>query len=916
MAATARAPTRHDIFASVFPPANFTTPTPETTPNIGVLASPGRPFGGFNIPPPAIDEAVRFNRAWSAATRYLSLQYGDAPAQQSLEASHHVTESMYLLCREARTRKELLAWYANEVGFHCRQHVRPNLSAWEKPVPRAEVHGLLSTTVELLDEAQRYYLQKLERLALGGPDADVRAVFQLFRTKVAERLHVQVLQSLPVSRVQDALAVFFHLQMKDSLALSSNPEACSKRRECHCALSMDSIDLGHLHDVGLGGAIAERAFSQAMHRFLQGAAITRRCFQVDWSEKTTVVPMSRRWVHDHVTPFVTRSLAKLTGNAHLAMSQSDADRFAQIAIMNLGRQRTAAVFDYVKSWPASTGAFLDIQEYLSCTPQDKAHVCESFITQAKHRLLHAGACTTDILSIYANVIHAFRLLDSRGVLLEKVAGPLRSYLRGRDDTVAIIAASFLADLDADGNAVAAESDKVCADITAEVAHSTLVETREQHRTLRYDDMTWTPDPIDAGPDYKASKSEDVLAYVLGLFDPEDFLKEVTTVLAQHLLQAPDPEYVKETRLVELFKTRLDATKLQAAEVMLKDVRDSVGLNRRINSAAKADLLTATPTPRDIQAVIPEEGMPVKALWELFNGRMAPAQFHAALKVVATKRGERYFAKRTRLPAAPPEPHAAAASGQQGVEFKVQVLSSFFWPRLRASAFAIPADLAQRERGFAERFAQLGNQRKLHFRPALARVDIELQLEDRRVVERGVPVWRASVVEAFATKQHQQQQQQRIGEEGGEAATTYTAEELGEDLQMDAELVLDALTFWAGQRVLYTPQPQSSPGTYAVLEHLSLDTAPTTQPVADPGVSAVQTQDALLRESAPVFATFIAEMLRNGGARGVGGAMGITGMLRMVLPGFTYGEAETMWVLEGMEGRGEVERRGELWGVKA
>ncbi|TKA63611.1 hypothetical protein B0A55_11634 [Friedmanniomyces simplex] len=924
MAATAsrsHASTRHDIFASVFPPPSFTTPTPETTPNIGVLASPGRPFGGFNITSPVFDDTIRFNRAWSTATRYLSLPLHGPPEQQTnLQVSHDVKDAMYHLCQDARTRKDLLAWYANETGVHFRQHVLPKLLGWQQPVPRAEAQALLARTMNVLGEAQEHYLQKPSALAGSASDSISGASFQSFRIKILERLHVQVLQSLPIPRLQDTLAGVFYQRMKASLGNNSNPEACLKRKECHCSLDMTGVPLAQLHEIGLGNAVAERAFAQAMHNLLRKAAIERRCFQVDWAEQATVVPMLRDWVNAYVTPFVDRSLAALTDNASPEMSDMEAARFAQIAVANLGRRRTAAIFEYVKSWPASTGAFLDIQEYLTCMPHDKVYVCDSFIKQAKTRLLHAGASTTEILSIYANVIHAFRLLDARGVLLEKVAHPLRSYLRGRDDTVAIIAASFLADIGPDGTLINADPDRVCADISHEVASSTLNAMEKGHKMLRFDDMNWVPDPIDAGPDYKASESEDVLAYVLGLFDQEDFIKEVTTVLAQHLLQTTDADYVKEIRLVELFKSRLDATKLQAAEVMLKDVHDSVSLNKRINpQSAKRDQ-GEPPTPRDIQAAIPEEGIALHSLYTQYEGRLKPAQFHAALRLVATKRHDLYFAKRTRLPPEPPPTSAPLSTAPADeLDFRVQVLSSFFWPEMRANDFLLPPGFPAREQAFRQSFARLGNQRKLQFRHALARVDVRLEMGDRRVVEeRDVPVWRASVIDVFARQA-----------EGEEEADGITAERLMGLLRMEGELVLDALAFWTGKRVLY--RPDSGMGRYAVLERLDMDTTHSTttttttnqpphhqhqqQPQhADTMISAVKTQDAMLKDNAPMFQAFIANMLRNGGPKEVGGVMGITGMLRMVLPVFTFGEEETGWLLGEMEGRGEVVRRGEVWSV--
>ena len=140
----------------------------------------------------------------------------------------------------------------------------------------------------------------------------------------------------------------------------------------------------------------------------------------------------------------------------------------------------------------------------------------------------------------------------------------------------------------------------------------------------------------------------------------------------------------------------------------------------------------------------------------------------------------------------------------------------------------------------------------------------------------------------------------------------TATQLEETLHMEAELVLDALGFWTGKRVLY----QRSAGVFAVLERLDMDSGalPTRgqQQQQTETVSALMSQDAMLRESAPMFETFIKGMLRDGGPKEVAGFMGITSMLKMVLPTFTYGDEEVLWLLGQMEGRGEVGSNGEVW----
>ncbi|KAK5132957.1 hypothetical protein LTR08_008320 [Meristemomyces frigidus] len=885
---------RYDTaFTSVFPASNYTTPTPESTPNIGVLASPKQPFGGFNIPSNAVNDAIRSNRAWSAATRFLSLSTisdGDA-WQPGLGVNSDVHDAISVLCASTGSRKQLEAWYANEVGEHFRQCVLPELAEWQQPVTVSNAAKLLERTVVLLQKSWNHYFTGTMAMMKSVRKPDVRAVLQAFDAQAKQSFHTLVLTSFPRQRLQKTLAVVFFQSMSGLLSKHTDPD-CFEHAECHCPINLD-LPLAKLQRVGLGGNLGQRAFAHAVHKLLEGPVIDKKCFRVDHEKQQSVIPKLRRWVGTHLTPFIEKSLAALTDDPSLKLTDNDTKQFAQMAVSNLGRRRTTSLFYYVNTWPHTKGAILDIKEYITSDPAEKARVCSNFIAQIQHRLLHAGPQTTEILGVYANIIHAFRLLDARGVMLEKVAGPIRSYLRSRDDTVSIIAASFLAEVDQDGNVVNADPAKVCSDITLEVSESTVEDTRD-HKMMDWNDMQWQPDPIDAGPEYKASKSEDVMAYILGLFDQDDFIKEVTTVLAQHLLQVTDPEFVKETRLIELFKSRLDATKLQAAEVMLKDVRDSVSLNKRINPRAKL-VSDEPPKPREIQAAIPEGGITGQSLFQVFEHRMKHAQFVASLKLVATRRNDFYYPKRTRLPAEPIQQPGAA--NIQAIDHKVQILSGFFWPQMRANEFALPARFAELDMAFGHRFSLLGNQRKLRFRRALARVTVELELEDRHVSEADVPAWRASVIDVF-------------GAEDYDAETGVTPTQLAEALQMEEELVVDALGFWTGKRVLY----QRTPGLFAVLERLDMDTgfvAARTQQQSET-MSAMMSQDVMLREGAPMFETFIKGMLRDGGPKEVAGFMGITNMLKMVLPTFTYGEEEVMWLLGGMEGRGEVASNGELW----
>lgn len=874
---------------SVFPRKDYTVPTPEGTPSIGVIASPTDPFGGFNVPETAADEAVRDAKAWSTATRYLSADHtGDG-----LNARQGEVEAFNLLLAANEQSVLLADWYLNYISTHFREHVLPGLSQWQTPIAVSRANALISTTAQILAEAQGLYLEPLTRLSSCSRSIRFRSAVDAFRFQVIRRWHSLVLYSLPRQRVMKTMGSALYQHMRTELGIYSNPEKCLKADRCLCKINFKGFPLKMLHSVGLGGDLAQRALALATHRLLDGPAVERRCLQVDWTGQKTIVPRLKTWVGDCFAPCIQGAIGTLTGS-RFEFTSNDVDRMAANAVLSLVRKRTETLFDYVKMWPASKGALLDIKEQIATgSTLEKASLCTAFIQQVQQRILHAGATTVEVLSVYVNVIHAFKLLDARGVLLDKVAGPLRSYLRSRDDTVSVMAASFLADIDAEGNLSGAGDDKVCVDI-ARAAQSSSLEDAPSDRGLNWDDMEWVPDPIDAGANHKYNKSEDVLSYILGLFDQEDFIKEVTNVLAQHLLHATDPEFAKETRLVELFKSRFDPSKLQAAEVMLKDMRDSVMLQKRIMAGRGQK---SVPTPRDVQAAIPDEGITLHSLHRQFEDRMTHSQFLATVKLTSNRRGDLYFPKRGRLPSAAKSP-AAEKANNDGPDVSFRILSSFFWPQLRSNKFSLPSAFTDDLDHISDKFAHYSGQRRLEWQHALGRMSVTLELEDRAISEPDIPAWRVSVINAFSSIE-------------ADDGATLTASQLEDQLQMDAELVSDALTYWSHKRVLYQP----SPSQYAVLERLDMDAAPGAQVSAEEeAFSAVKSQDAVLRENAPMFEVFIANMLRNSGAKEIGGMMGIANMLKMVLPTFTYGEEEVLFLLGEMEARGEVSRDGESWKV--
>ncbi|KAI5205867.1 hypothetical protein E4T38_04013 [Aureobasidium subglaciale] len=651
---------------------------------------------------------------------------------------------------------------------------------------------------------------------------------------------------------------------------------------------------------------AQRAMAQgmyaAMDAFVQSAAM-----KVDWTRRLSVVDRLRHWIRHRFIPAVGLS------------TPNDVADWENTALERLAKQRIRHILDYVKAWPHSTGAILDLRECMHSS-EVKVLIATSFTQQLSRRMLHAGVTTSELLSIYINVIMAFKTLDPRGVLLDKVAVPLRAYLRHREDTVRIIAASFLADVggnsDCDNSHVGNSSEEVCDDLAREINLSEGQALHVEHRGLDWDDMEWMPDPIDAGPDYKKSKSEDVMSFMLTLFEQADFLKEVQSLLGERLLtvgydntelEKESPEarvrtYFPQIRLVELFKARFGSDRLQSCEVMLRDIQDS----RRINTTLRPrdDL----PTAQEIHNAIPESGIKYQTLLSKFRARVpttdnARRRFDNLVKSVSTTEAGSDML----YPSADQPMFGPNVDTGSSVVFYTQILSSFFWPSLREDDFAVPTPVSNLQRSFEQDFERIKNLRKLHWLPSLGKATVELELEDRTVKIEEVQTWQASVIYAF---------QNDTQDTSLAIPASKSVQDLEVSLRMDEVLVRNALTFWVGHRVLVEHEPD----VFTVLEKLpSADRNGTSAPAAhgpiqtDTVISAVKSQDAVFQDNKPMYEMFMMGMLTNGGAMDAGR---ITMMMKMVVPGgYGFGEDETKLLLYGLEEQGKVVTNGSNYSVK-
>ena len=472
------------------------------------------------------------------------------------------------------------------------------------------------------------------------------------------------------------------------------------------------------------------------------------------------------------------------------------------------------------------------------------------------------------------------------MLLERVARPIRRYLKEREDTARIIISSLLTDLTDESGSKFASGGELSYEIASEMQKPIANDfTHDADEELNWNDMNWQPLPTDASPDYKKSKVEDVIWFLLTLWEREDFISELRNILGDHLLRCEDPEYEKEIRLLELIKLRLGDDKLQACEVMLRDALDS----KRINASIRASGGAAFRTPDQTRVPHTPEGIP------------------------RTPQPRRPV---TSTPSLLP-PSTPTLNAPQGPTLNAQILSSFFWPLLRDDQFLVPAQIQNLQKEYESRFERIKGMRKLRWMNALGDGTVTLEFEDRTEEYSKLTPWQVSVVYAF---QPQPDEEHIVAKnKGKDVGITRNVSQLEDMLEMEEQLVRQALAFWVGKSVLR----ETAPDTYSVIEKLSSsnadsDAAAAAQELAEvqaqAQAGAVRSQMDILLEKKDVYMSFIFGMLTNQGNLPV---MRILMMMRMMVQGgFPFGEEEVRGLLKEMESEEKVVcLGGELWGIR-
>ncbi|OTA97302.1 hypothetical protein M434DRAFT_392018 [Hypoxylon sp. CO27-5] len=609
---------RRRAIQSVFQ-TDISQPTPHSTPSIR-FPEHGQPFGGplaqtpkkgadtqFFLSPENNQHAAqqtRFDRSWHVVTSRIALpnsvtaedSFGSLPGSQNVdeeafrEALRDVLDPATRLPLAAHT-EDIFAWHTQQVRLHFVSHVLPLLAVCDGYSDQTQT---LLGSIRTLEAAYRQYLFGLRLILRAMEEEDAELALMKFQRD----LHALVGNSMS-SALMDALKSVLGQLMKTVLGVSTSGHV--PKREEKSAIPPVKMDKARreLHQlveslckVGFGGEKFQILFAELLDGIM--IAYIRETFAGVWEPNDDLKIRSRIAGRIRVQPKCIRELLDWVENqyarlavevtsrlgAGIRVSWSDVSKWKEIALGRLAALRIDELFDIVISWPDSEGGIDDLR-YAITTPQRRLQLTDAFSATLQRRLLHAGRSTLDILRTYISMIRTFHKLDHSRVLLDRVAYSLQLYLCTREDTVRIIVTGLLANRE---------------EVNTEARNTKLVELVElllqdsnQYQNERqdedFDDLDWTPAPVDAGSNYRRRKSEDVIGTLIGaLGSPEVFIKEFQSIIGERLL-SEQTGFKQEVGVLELLKKRFGESSLQACDVMIKDIQDSARLDGVIHRGA-------------------------------------------------------------------------------------------------------------------------------------------------------------------------------------------------------------------------------------------------------------------------------------------------------------------------------------------
>ncbi|KAL6869226.1 hypothetical protein ACO1O0_000550 [Amphichorda felina] len=580
---------KHKVLRSVFD-AHVSQPTP-----LLPATEPGEPFGGLpqastHHASTLVSHQVRWDRAWHVVTSRIQLpssvavedSFGTlASDSQDLDDVFASELSLVLHPRaalpHATQTEDILSWHTQQVRQHFVNHVLPLLAACASHGGHGQV---LLSSIRTLEAAHRQYLYGLSLIVRGFKDeAAADAAVSLFRRD----LHAIIGNSW-TRGLQGALRDVLRRLTTETLHTRSPQTPRRSDLYGNGSISGPREELlglvESLHSVGLAGEKFQVLFAEVMDLCMQDfiqqtyAGVwddSGRGSRLSSTEPSSMLTGCMADLCDWVENQYGHLAFLVFGRLGVQIEYADVEGWKEIAVGRLVTIRIQELFDIVLHWPRTKGAVEDLRSAVT-TPQRRLQLTDTFSATLQKRLLHPGCSTLSILQTYISMIRTFHALDHSKVLLDRVVHALQLYLCQRDDAIRIVVTGLLSN----PKTTDAEESK---DKLVELAAILNDPSQQQGRHADEDDsgwndMTWVPDPVDAGVNYKRPKTEDVIGTLIGaLGSQEIFIKEFQSIIAERLLSS-QTGFQQELKVLSLLKKRFGEAALQNCDVMMKDVNDS------------------------------------------------------------------------------------------------------------------------------------------------------------------------------------------------------------------------------------------------------------------------------------------------------------------------------------------------------
>ncbi|KAK7416017.1 hypothetical protein QQX98_005468 [Neonectria punicea] len=614
------------VFGGPFggPPASLSSISPSSVPPLssqhigaaGGAAGSGAAAAGphhlapLGPPPPPPHHAaalhqpsdqVRWDRAWHVVTSRIQLpssvaiedSFGTlAPESQELDLDVDLLDSLALVLNpshalpRATQTDDILLWHTQQVRQHFVHHVMPLLAACATQGTQAQV---LLASISTLEAAHRQYLYGLRLIARGfGDDVSGSIAMAKFRRDLHAIVGNSMTQGL-INALRDVVHQLVRMvlgsgrQHDGELAPldSEDSDGVSAARRELLGL------LESLQSVGLAGENFQVQFAEIMNATM--AEFIQNSYSGVWQKtepSSTTSASVLSGCLSHLTGWVENHYGRLAvevfNRLGTQIAWSDVECWKDIAVGRLATLRIQELFDIALNWPESKGGLEDLRLAVT-TPQRRLQLTDAFSLALQKRLLHPGRSTLDILQTYISMIRTFHALDHSKVLLDRVVHALQLYLCQRDDAIRIVVTGLLSnpyDDVGDGKAKLVE--------LAVMLNTASQQQRRQvdDEDLDWNDMTWVPDPVDAGVNYKRPKNEDVIGTLINALGSQDiFIKEFQLIIAERLLST-QATFLQETKVLGLLKKRFGEGALQNCDVMMKDIQDSKRVDARLNKTLR------------------------------------------------------------------------------------------------------------------------------------------------------------------------------------------------------------------------------------------------------------------------------------------------------------------------------------------